>query len=136
MAGWRERWNFDQPLITSEITHILWYELPIAGLALARRVAACTQTQTPPAQMGASAGPTTAVKRNNAQLDKSYKRATGVKDERKQPRVPPGTIVTAAFLLVRLGGHRVVKYLDLYISDFVLLSWRRDAVHWSTGDRP
>jgi hypothetical protein len=86
--------------------------------------------------MGASAGPTTAVKRNNAQLDKSYKRATGVKDERKQPRVPPGTIVTAAFLLVRLGGHRVVKYLDLYISDFVLLSWRRDAVHWSTGDRP
>ena len=46
-------------------------------------------------------GGSTATKRHNAQLEKSYKRATGVKDERKGPQVQPGTIVTAAFLLVR-----------------------------------
>ena len=50
-------------------------------------------------------GGSTATKRHNAQLERSYKRATGVKDERKGPRVQPGAIVSAAFLLV--SGGRV-----------------------------
>jgi hypothetical protein len=47
-------------------------------------------------KMGAS----TATKRHNGKLEKSYKRATGAKDERKGPMVQPGAIVKTAFLLV------------------------------------
>ena len=42
----------------------------------------------------------TATKRANAQLDKSYKRATGEIDDRKGAKVKPGDIVTAVFLLI------------------------------------
>jgi hypothetical protein len=42
------------------------------------------------------------TKRNNGQLDKAVKKASGVKDDRRgPPRVSPNTIVSAAFLAVR-----------------------------------
>ena len=47
------------------------------------------------------AGSHATTSRHNTTLTKQYKRATGVKDERKGARVKPGAIVTAAFLAVR-----------------------------------
>ena len=42
------------------------------------------------------------TKRNNAQLDTSYKRARGIKDDRRGPKVDPNTILRFAFIAMGL----------------------------------
>lgn len=42
------------------------------------------------------------TKRNNAQLDRSYKRARGIKDDRRGPKVDPNTILRIAFIAMGL----------------------------------
>ena len=47
-------------------------------------------------------GTMSSTKRNNAQLDRSYKRARGIKDDRRGPKVDPNTILRIAFIAMGL----------------------------------
>ena len=47
-------------------------------------------------------GTMSSTKRNNAQLDRSYKRALGINDDRRGPKVDPNTILRIAFIAMGL----------------------------------
>jgi hypothetical protein len=45
---------------------------------------------------------TMSSKRNNSQLDRSYKKARGIKDDARGPKVDPTTILNIAFMVIGL----------------------------------
>ena len=48
-------------------------------------------------------------KRQNAMLERSYKKATGVRDERKGAYVNPTRVIEAAFLFFALKAARILR---------------------------